>query len=216
MSPARRGCRWDRCATTSRVSPNSWCSRSGRSSTGSSPASPRWSPSPTRDDEQSACWLNCCPSMTNGAPRTSSGWPSPPEPWSTRRSGAARRGIRRAAGGCRAILTDLSAAGLAPTDIEAETNGSTPCSTASRCTRPCGPTAHTADSLKAAIALRLDALAIERAVASEIRGLELSRARQTAKCPRSRGRASYRSCVLPRLTDGSCRRGSRADGAETR
>lgn len=67
--------------------------------------------------------------------------------------------------GCRAILTDLSAAGLAPTDVHAETERLHALLDGLAVHAAMRPQIHTAESLKAAIARHLDALAIERAVA---------------------------------------------------
>lgn len=67
--------------------------------------------------------------------------------------------------GCRAILTDLSAAGLAPTDIHAETERLHALLDGLAVHAAIRLDIHTAQSLKAAIARHLDALAIEAAVA---------------------------------------------------
>jgi AcrR family transcriptional regulator len=67
--------------------------------------------------------------------------------------------------GCRAILTDLSAAGLAPTDIRAETERLHALLDGLAVHAAMRADIHTAESLKAAITRHLDALAIERAVA---------------------------------------------------
>jgi len=68
--------------------------------------------------------------------------------------------------GCRAILTDLSAAGLAPPDIPAETERLHALLDGLAVHATMRPDIHTAESLRAAIARHLDALAIERTVAS--------------------------------------------------
>ncbi len=65
--------------------------------------------------------------------------------------------------GCRAILTDLSAAGLAPTDIPAETGRLHALLDGLAVHAAIRPDIYTAQSLKAAIARHLDALATEAA-----------------------------------------------------
>jgi AcrR family transcriptional regulator len=67
--------------------------------------------------------------------------------------------------GCRAILTDLSAAGLAPTDVHTETERLHALLDGLAVHAAMRPDIHTAESLKAAIGRHLDALAIEGAVA---------------------------------------------------
>ena len=67
--------------------------------------------------------------------------------------------------GCRAILTDLSAAGLAPTDVHIETERLHALLDGLAVHAAMRPDIHTAESLKAAIGRHLDALAIEGAVA---------------------------------------------------
>ena len=72
--------------------------------------------------------------------------------------------------GCRAILTDLSAAGLAPTDLHAETERLHAMLDGLAVHAAMRPEVHTAESLKAAVAHHLDALAIACAVASRDQG----------------------------------------------
>ena len=67
--------------------------------------------------------------------------------------------------GCRAILTDLSAAGLAPADVHTETERLHALLDGLAVHAAMRPDIHTAESLKAAIGRHLDALAIEGAVA---------------------------------------------------
>jgi len=67
--------------------------------------------------------------------------------------------------GCRAILTDLSAAGLAPTDVHTETERLHALLDGLAVHAAMRPDIHTAESLKAAIGRHLDDLAIEGAVA---------------------------------------------------
>ncbi|MEV0153819.1 TetR/AcrR family transcriptional regulator [Micromonospora sp. NPDC050686] len=67
--------------------------------------------------------------------------------------------------GCQVILTDLSAAGLAPTDIPVETERLHALLDGLAVHAAIRPHIHTAQSLRAAIAHHLDALAIEAAVA---------------------------------------------------
>ena len=67
--------------------------------------------------------------------------------------------------GCRAILTDLAAAGLAPTDIRVETDRLHALLDGLAIHASMRPDIHNAESLTAAIAHHLDALAIERAQA---------------------------------------------------
>ncbi len=67
--------------------------------------------------------------------------------------------------GCRAILTDLSAAGLAPTDIDVETGRLHALLDGLAVHAAIRPDIHTAHSLKAAIARHLDALAREATAA---------------------------------------------------
>lgn len=67
--------------------------------------------------------------------------------------------------GCRAILTDLSAAGLAPTDVHTETERLHALLDGLAVHAAMRPDIHTGESLKAAIGRHLDALAIEGAVA---------------------------------------------------
>ena len=66
--------------------------------------------------------------------------------------------------GCRAILTDLSAAGLAPADVHTETERLHALLDGLAVHAAMRPDIHTAESLKAAIGRHLDALAIEGAV----------------------------------------------------
>jgi AcrR family transcriptional regulator len=63
--------------------------------------------------------------------------------------------------GCRAILTDLSAAGLAPVDVPAETERLHALLDGLAVHAIMRPDIHTAESLRAALARHLDALAIE-------------------------------------------------------
>jgi len=67
--------------------------------------------------------------------------------------------------GCRAILTDLSAAGLAPADVPAETERLHALLDGLAVHATMRPDIHTAESLRTAIARHLDALAIERVAA---------------------------------------------------
>ena len=67
--------------------------------------------------------------------------------------------------GCRAILTDLSTAGLAPTDVHTETERLHALLDGLAVHAAMRPDIHTAESLKAAIGRHLDVLAIEGAVA---------------------------------------------------
>ncbi|MBQ0892671.1 TetR family transcriptional regulator C-terminal domain-containing protein [Micromonospora sp. U56] len=69
--------------------------------------------------------------------------------------------------GCQGILTDLSAAGLAPTDIHVETERLHALLDGLAVHAAIRPDIYTAQSLKAAIARHLDALAIEAAVPLE-------------------------------------------------
>ncbi|MEJ3749771.1 TetR/AcrR family transcriptional regulator [Actinomycetes bacterium KLBMP 9797] len=69
--------------------------------------------------------------------------------------------------GCQAIVTDLSAAGLAPTDIPAETQRLHALLDGLAVHAAMRPDLHTADSLTATIARHLDALATERAAQDE-------------------------------------------------
>ena len=68
--------------------------------------------------------------------------------------------------GCAAIVRDLSAAGLAPTDIRAEAHRLHALLDGLAVHAAMRPDIHTAESLRAAVARHLDALAIEAAVAS--------------------------------------------------
>lgn len=68
--------------------------------------------------------------------------------------------------GCRAILTDLAAAGLAPTDIHLEAERLHALLDGLAVHAAIRADMHTAESLRGAIARHLDALAIERAVVS--------------------------------------------------
>jgi BetI-type transcriptional repressor, C-terminal len=64
--------------------------------------------------------------------------------------------------GCQKIVTDLSAAGLAPTDIPTETQRLHALLDGLAVHAAMRPDLHTAQSLAAAIARHLDALATER------------------------------------------------------
>lgn len=64
--------------------------------------------------------------------------------------------------GCKTMITDLSAAGLAPTDIQAETQRLHALLDGLAVHAATRPDIHTAQSLAAAIARHLDALATER------------------------------------------------------
>jgi hypothetical protein len=67
--------------------------------------------------------------------------------------------------GCRAMLTDLSAAGLAPTDVRAETQRLHAWLDGLAVHAAMRPDLHTAESLTVAISHHLDALATEAGVA---------------------------------------------------
>jgi len=66
--------------------------------------------------------------------------------------------------GCRAILTDLSAAGLAPTDVQAQAERLHAVLDGLAVHAAMRPDIHTAESLTAAVARHLDALAVEGVV----------------------------------------------------